>query len=371
MNMLCFFFRDIKEIGKNLEKLSDVLRSVDPHTLFLGFLDSTAWDHSILLDLLTSPETCFLLYMVRYLRYVVSDWHHLQTVCQIHHSESQTPLSLDAPVNLRDNVPGKEPLQTAPEINVTQHAPAQVKDGTAAVKPTEISVPICRVYDVPDSDADEKAGALSLSPFRISLPGQESPSSGLCPKFTVASEPPSPKPINKQLSALVMTKEFKRDISGGSRSPSDEQGNMLGVGLGMQCIGHNASSLSLLVQYSSSSEDELDLDDDIENIDLDDNMDNDDKVMSATHAHGDGLRERDLQRLTVSGDRCSRWAQETDTIYAAIAAKKFDDSVIDRFMTVLIRLRLAISRLVTRGLFPYNAEPLVKLLEQCEKLYET
>ncbi len=352
--VVCTHSRDIKDIGKNLDKLSDVLRSVDPHTLYLGFLDSTAWDHSILLDLLTSPETCFLLYMVRYLRYVVSDWDHLQTVCQIHHADNQTPLSLDAPVNLRDPV-----KESAPDINITQPL---VRDGPAPVKPSDFSVPVCKVSDAGDDEAG-KNDRLGLNPpqFRISVPGQES--GGLAPKLSVTSEPPSPKPVNKQLSALVMTKEFKRDICGGSRSPSDEQGSMLGVSLGMQCVGHNASSLSLLVQYSSS-EDELDLDDDIDNLDLHENMENVSEERSA-------IPDKEIQHFSISGEKCNKWVDETDSIYAAIAAKKHEDSVIDRFMTVLIRLRLAIGRLVSRGLFPYNAEPLVKLLEQCEQLYET
>lgn len=43
---------------------------------------------------------------------------------------------------------------------------------------------------------------------------------------------------------------------------------------------------------------------------------------------------------------------------------------IDSVMSVLIRLRLAVERLQSQGLFPYNAAPLVALLEQVEELYE-
>ena len=312
--------------------------------------------------------------MVKYLRYVVSDWNHLMTVCQIHHAESQTPLSLDAPVNLSDPMSVGDALKSAPQINITQHSSpvsgSFLTPQSPPSKPSDVSVPVSKMSGSPDDEVGRNGRNLNPPQFRINLPGQDSSSGGHSPKLTVASEPPSPKPVNKQLSALVMTKEFKRDISGGSRSPSDEQGNMLGVSLGMQCIGHNASSLSLLVQYSSSSEDELDLDDDIENIDLEDNIDsNGERNMDSTD--NNVIPDKELQKFSISGDKCGKWAEETDTIYAAIAAKKHDDSAVDRFMTVLIRLRLAISRLVTRGLFPYNAEPLIKLLEHCEKLYET
>lgn len=40
-------------------------------------------------------------------------------------------------------------------------------------------------------------------------------------------------------------------------------------------------------------------------------------------------------------------------------------------MTVLIRLKLAIDRLVSKNLFPYNINPVLKLLEKCEEMYET
>ena len=35
-----------------------------------------------------------------------------------------------------------------------------------------------------------------------------------------------------------------------------------------------------------------------------------------------------------------------------------------------IRLRLAMERMVDKTIFPYNAQPLLKVLSQCEALYE-
>lgn len=46
----------------------------EPHRMFVGFLRSLGNDHVTLIDLVTSQETCALLYFVRYLRLVVSDW---------------------------------------------------------------------------------------------------------------------------------------------------------------------------------------------------------------------------------------------------------------------------------------------------------
>lgn len=43
---------------------------------------------------------------------------------------------------------------------------------------------------------------------------------------------------------------------------------------------------------------------------------------------------------------------------------------LDNIITVLIRLRISINRLVTKALFPYNIKPVLRLLEKCEQLYE-
>lgn len=43
---------------------------------------------------------------------------------------------------------------------------------------------------------------------------------------------------------------------------------------------------------------------------------------------------------------------------------------LDNTMTVLIRLKMQIKRLVSKDLFPYNINPVLRLLEICENLYE-
>jgi protein Lines len=45
-------------------------------------------------------------------------------------------------------------------------------------------------------------------------------------------------------------------------------------------------------------------------------------------------------------------------------------NTLDEAMSVLIRLRLQISRLVAKSLYPYDIAPILRLLESCESLYE-
>nr|CAD7567959.1 unnamed protein product [Timema californicum] len=51
--------------------------------------------------------------------------------------------------------------------------------------------------------------------------------------------------------------------------------------------------------------------------------------------------------------------------FVACCGRELDDTI-----SVLIRLRFAIDRLVSKDLFPYNINPVVRLLEKCEQLYE-
>ncbi|XP_049300021.1 protein lines [Anopheles funestus] len=55
---------------------------------------------------------------------------------------------------------------------------------------------------------------------------------------------------------------------------------------------------------------------------------------------------------------------------AAVAGGTNANVILDSVMTVLISLRLQISRLVADTLFPYNITPILRLIENCESLYE-
>ncbi|XP_059808601.1 protein Lines homolog 1 isoform X2 [Hypanus sabinus] len=53
----------------------------DPHGIFLLLLQNLAFDHRVLLDFLISSETCFLEYLVRYLRLLRRDWQSFCYTC--------------------------------------------------------------------------------------------------------------------------------------------------------------------------------------------------------------------------------------------------------------------------------------------------
>lgn len=57
-------------------------RGCNPHCHFLLLLQSISFDHSVLLDFLISSETCFLHYLVRYLRFLFNDSQGFAAACR-------------------------------------------------------------------------------------------------------------------------------------------------------------------------------------------------------------------------------------------------------------------------------------------------
>lgn len=50
---------------------------MDPIDIFNTFLVNISHDHSVLLDLIISPETSFLTYLERLLQYLGTSWHQI------------------------------------------------------------------------------------------------------------------------------------------------------------------------------------------------------------------------------------------------------------------------------------------------------
>ncbi|XP_041647320.1 protein Lines homolog 1 isoform X2 [Cheilinus undulatus] len=54
----------------------------NPHCIFVLLLQSVSFDHSILLDFLISTETCFLEFLIRYLKCLTADWSGFTAACR-------------------------------------------------------------------------------------------------------------------------------------------------------------------------------------------------------------------------------------------------------------------------------------------------
>ncbi|KFU87880.1 Protein Lines [Chaetura pelagica] len=90
----------------------------NPHCIFLFFLEKIAFDSTVLLDFLISSETCFLEYLVRYLKLLRKDWQQFVNVCDrfdTKHGTSQSILSVKPRYQEKQSCVTGESLQNACE----------------------------------------------------------------------------------------------------------------------------------------------------------------------------------------------------------------------------------------------------------------
>ncbi|NWR48501.1 LINES protein, partial [Regulus satrapa] len=66
----------------------------NPHCIFLFFLEKIAFDSTVLLDFLISSETCFLEYLVRYLKLLGKEWSRFVDVCNHFDARHGTSLAI-------------------------------------------------------------------------------------------------------------------------------------------------------------------------------------------------------------------------------------------------------------------------------------
>ncbi|KFW07812.1 PREDICTED: protein Lines homolog [Fulmarus glacialis] len=88
----------------------------NPHCIFLFFLEKIAFDSTVLLDFLISSETCFLEYLVRYLKLLRKDWHQFVDVCNnfdTKHGTFQSISSVKPPHQEKQSCMTDESLQIA------------------------------------------------------------------------------------------------------------------------------------------------------------------------------------------------------------------------------------------------------------------
>ncbi|XP_049667648.1 protein Lines homolog 1 isoform X2 [Accipiter gentilis] len=85
----------------------------NPHCIFLFFLEKIAFDSTVLLDFLISSETCFLEYLVRYLKLLSKDWHQFVDVCNGFDTKDGTFQSISSVKQEKQSCMTDESLQNA------------------------------------------------------------------------------------------------------------------------------------------------------------------------------------------------------------------------------------------------------------------
>ncbi|NXK96548.1 LINES protein, partial [Formicarius rufipectus] len=119
----------------------------NPHCIFLFFLEKIAFDSTVLLDFLISSETCFLEYLVRYLKLLGREWHNFVDVCN-HFATKQ---------GVFPSVASAEPPLAEKQSRVTEQSLRNAPFGAEPPAPMSLASPGCSGFTA-ERGANDAAG---------------------------------------------------------------------------------------------------------------------------------------------------------------------------------------------------------------------
>ena len=275
----------------------DILNVLNPHVIFVNFLDSVTFDPNLLLDLLMSNETCFLEYLVQYIRLILSDWDKFFA--------STSAINLDKMV---DDEEGEEEGEEESE--------SQTEDEVSREKQMDLN------QHIRENEACE------ISTHAIKECKIETDEQRICGEEQQTKTNEVTNDSNK----------VHRDDSADSLSPTGR------VKVGQEKV-LSPNHQMLFTEQS-----------------IDDNVDD----------YSSELKKRKLTHPDCQNNSSLTFPE----VLHHCSSEDLDEhpvkknSTLDEIMTVLIRLRFSVEKMSTKGLFPYNVVPLLRLLEQLEDKYE-
>ncbi|XP_072166945.1 uncharacterized protein [Diadema setosum] len=293
-----------------------------PHAIFLSFLDHITHDHSILLDLVISTETEFLEYFVRFLRYVSSDWQGFTAFHACRRKISEEPC----------NDPASHDLHFDKE--------KEEDDGEGD-----------------DEDGDEEDEKDHKEETMDTLGGHISLEDRYSTDFCSSSKTLGKGKVFHDKNLMVPKAVDKVNSQGSDSGSSAEEHDVYGGLAKRQKVDGCVSDPAQKTQWMCSHKETL------KEQEVGEKSHED----SSVH-HTPTLNFQNVEQLDSSKSNfdCSSSYSDQDGQFANSSLCTLDDT-----MTVLIRLRLAVERLDSKGLFPFSAKPLVRLLVNVEDLYES
>ncbi|XP_029646963.1 uncharacterized protein LOC115220903 isoform X1 [Octopus sinensis] len=342
-------------------KLTDLL---NPHKLFIQLLKSMAFDHSVLLDLLTSPETCFLLYFLKYLKLVSQEWC---LFVQLHKEYSYVAeCNRNNYLNPADNSQAQS-SKDGPQQNV--YVCSDSMDSASYEMKISREKPQISLHssasDVHESQSDFNEGSLltcKQSNERETEKMKEyKPSIGLSwIQMYSDSEEESVSENNSSNGHTTIDSSLPvcdniSDSCADSSIQNIDDFSLPEVFDESQCsiIKEHYPSTAVLkpftdthtnVQKSSNGKG-------IENINR-----TEDRIDPDTVSHTDDSNSP--KPYQKQNDACSKFSC-------------FVSNALDQTLGCLIRLQFSLERLNRSGMFPYNPEKLIQALQQCICLYES
>ncbi|KAL4227501.1 Protein bli-3 [Mactra antiquata] len=375
------------------------------HMHFLKFIGILGYDHLVLIDLLTSPETNCLLYFTKYLKILQNTWYDFVHVTKLLTSEMVDSRIVDPTSNACDVDKTKShdiSVHQNASVDLLIHSSSQKSDGDA-MENTKTENEQEMEIDNSDRNQNDSEDIKNLPMMQIGAIINDSRSmksngdkiitdsackSGGLTLLANAYDDDSDESSDgfddenedNVDTAIDNLKSYSFDDNGDSMSKencvrSNDDINADGV-IGIECDGIedlNVDSLNVNDCDVDDVSDKFDDDDDNYNDinDYDEKNDDDESNYEADYYHGDDgdnydSNDDDDDDFDIAQYRkiMKKLSDDTDT------KSKNDNELLDKTMSMLIRTRLKLDTLRESGLILYNPNVLIQFLSSIEVLYE-
>lgn len=391
-------------------------QTICPHRLFLQLVRFIDYDHLVLTDFLTSPETPFLFYFTQYLHVIIEDWpgflsafvnvqeHTSRNNNGVHdfensisdkcseidnasfeatkHNVSYPELSTPKAAQLRISSQSSARVSQVPFESGGLH-PCQLLGEviTASTDPLQSSTPasVNLIHSL-EPQSNSLLSSIAQDKYNLQLPPESCllQSSGVVSSgpfmYTTFSTmlhllTPNSDPCNSSSSCNIL-KEHSINQHFNNNEYSVSQNHRDDAIFDM-CDRVASRSCTSLVAYSDSSSEtsvtESGVDFNVGKETIEEHVcdiglscevgskmeKNINCLPEEDFGSGDGLLSEYGNATDIMEDQCVKCNDELDAV-----------------MGMMIRLRLHVERLDHSKLFPYNVKSLLRLLESCEELYE-
>ena len=396
-------------------------------------MTTSSCDHTVLLDLLTAPETSFLLYFIKYLKLVLNEW---QEFCAAHQcvDEPVEGSTTSCHLSTGGSVSSSHPSSCATTTNENlssdikelnckhpvdpndynddrnKHSNAVIDSCTEHSEDCRNTMQTCPLSCTNTTNADlegiERTRAchddtVCLNTERSEESNHGYPSSIIKTDVALKGEfshlpeeegvfsSSAPQVAPSGLGALQLLSGYSDDESEEDESNTDEVNSDLtkathvvnfhkrkdiqDVELAHSTCSSAEETISQLLVDDKSHEDFHDLKEHEKSFSKSPNEGNStgfnviSKEDDASSVNNSTNSIENSEDDSIISSDCSTYSNNDDDF---LKLSPGGTPCVDDTMGELIRLRMAVSRLHEKELFPYNAEPLIRLLQACEDQYE-
>ena len=301
------------------DDLKTLTTLLDPHRLFVQLLHLTHYDASLLIDWLTSPETCFLAYLTRYLRVVVSDFSAF--------SHSVRAWNLEVK-DIESEVKDIE-LESKDRESEVKDCESEMKDSESEVKDSESEVMCSKSEETEKSNLNLKCATDFDSTVKTSV--------GLALLSCYGDDGDGSTDDDND--------DDDDDVTDDDEECEDESIHISDVACTANSSGYQAySEISVHMAFSENESFKS----------------NTRKNMSPS------TRKHSLSHKQLSGQEEAQRSGTREKTGAYSAA-----DCVGRVMYLVLAVRRSLEKLHRGGLLMYNPTPLVSLLRQCEQQYQS